>query len=510
MVQERENLIVLILLILLAISVFTSLMHARWQSKQQIPSGPGYRRRARERVFHRERYSTQTRHWVIEWLSNLLGGLAPEFAGALILALAAIWLINPAEQLQSQDELVHLAGSQHNAVALNAVEELRARRWLPHALANSDLSNSDLRLVILDGINLENTVFVRANLQNASFNGTNLSSANFSGSDLRGTNFSNSNLQNAIFRDADLQNAVFINAQLMGADFAGTNLHNIDLSGTSLQQVIFAGANLQTVFLRTQNRSGELVLSDDGDDFVYFLVDNYTSTEDFRISFQLTDFRYNAIQTILNEGGWRFPVPPPLPTATAWAGLLIDECKSDMLFSFNRSLPRVSMSASNLEQANIQGSDWRNFDLIEVNLINSTLRDIRLSGSNLQKSLLIGTNLDESALDLVDFSDSILIGASLMDSESCLSNFENVDLALADLRGANLFGSNLRGAILGEREAISSEGLDTTAKFDENTILPNGDRWSPDTDMQIFTNSQHSKFWDACSQSFAYIFNWCE
>jgi hypothetical protein len=46
-----------------------------------------------------------------------------------------------------------------------------------------------------------------------------------------------------------------------------------------------------------------------------------------------------------------------------------------------------------------------------------------------------------------------------------------------------LSGANLQGADL------------TGAKFDENTTLPDGTKWTPDTDMTRFTDPEHPEFW---------------
>jgi uncharacterized protein YjbI with pentapeptide repeats len=53
----------------------------------------------------------------------------------------------------------------------------------------------------------------------------------------------------------------------------------------------------------------------------------------------------------------------------------------------------------------------------------------------------------------------------------------------ANLGEVNLGGANLQGAIL------------KRANLDEFTILPDGTKWTPDTDMARFTDPDHPDFW---------------
>ena len=52
------------------------------------------------------------------------------------------------------------------------------------------------------------------------------------------------------------------------------------------------------------------------------------------------------------------------------------------------------------------------------------------------------------------------------------------DLASADLFGADLMYANLTGA-----------------DFAEDTRLPDGTHWTPDTDITRFTDPDHPRFW---------------
>ena len=64
-----------------------------------------------------------------------------------------------------------------------------------------------------------------------------------------------------------------------------------------------------------------------------------------------------------------------------------------------------------------------------------------------------------------------------------IPNLQEADLRGANLQEANLWGANLQGADLGG------------ATFDENTMLPDGTKWTPGTDMGRFTDREHPDFW---------------
>ena len=82
---------------------------------------------------------------------------------------------------------------------------------------------------------------------------------------------------------------------------------------------------------------------------------------------------------------------------------------------------------------------------------------------------LRGTNLTLATLD----------GANLIHAElqnACLSYSR---LQFASVFGANLLGADLQGAML------------TNAQFDENTILPDGSKWTPESDLNYFTSGKY-------------------
>jgi serine/threonine protein kinase, bacterial len=95
--------------------------------------------------------------------------------------------------------------------------------------SSRDLTDLDLRKVILPGIN-----FHEAKLQGI----------NFKGAELHKANFGRATLTNAIFTDANLSEAYLSYADLEGADMRGANLIDAHLTNANLRGVNLCGANL--------------------------------------------------------------------------------------------------------------------------------------------------------------------------------------------------------------------------------------------------------------------------
>jgi hypothetical protein len=95
-------------------------------------------------------------------------------------------------------------------------------------------------------------------------------------------------------------------------------------------------------------------------------------------------------------------------------------------------------------------------------------------GSILKGVKLAMANLQEASLEGFDLEGTILVFA----------NLRQAHLNGANLSGAHLFGADLRDAVLNQTH------------MDERTLLPDGSHWTPDTDMNCFTDSNHPDFWE--------------
>ena len=115
---------------------------------------------------------------------------------------------------------------------------------------------------------------------------------------------------------------------------------------------------------------------------------------------------------------------------------------------------------------------------------NSFIRMIRLgwlTGANLYGAYLRGANLDRANL-----TDANLTGAHLTDANLRGADLTRANLTRAYLRGANLDRANLTDAHLYGAD-LRDANLDRANLH--GAFLPDGTRWTPETDMQKWTQS---------------------
>jgi uncharacterized protein YjbI with pentapeptide repeats len=118
--------------------------------------------------------------------------------------------------------------------------------------------------------------------------------------------------------------------------------------------------------------------------------------------------------------------------------------------------------------ANLRGANLHTVNLQEAYLFDANLQGADLSDANLRGAVLIEADLQGAWL-------------STCKCQAPPANLEGANLSGANLSGAMLYGTNLTGAT-----------------FDENTILPDYVRWTPDTDMARFTDTENPNLWDPC------------
>jgi hypothetical protein len=141
---------------------------------------------------------------------------------------------------------------------------------------------------------------------------------------------------------------------------------------------------------------------------------------------------------------------------------------------------------------------------------------------------LQGACLEQAHLERMDLRGANLEQANLRKANLGWSNLANANLQMADLKGANLVGTvltgaNLKGANLEEAALEIEPGqaggagawtnssvmptynyggaaeiigmASSKAHFDDKTILPNGDNWSPRIAMKRFADPSRAYFW---------------
>lgn len=151
---------------------------------------------------------------------------------------------------------------------------------------------------------------------------------------------------------------------------------------------------------------------------------------------------------------------------------------ADRGWLYDGTLKRAVLRSANLQEARLFSAN-----LEGANLSFANLQGAHLEWANLQGVNLFYANLQETPLEWIN-----LQGANLY-----VANLEGAHLSFANLQGANLSNANLRGASLGG------------ALFDEETVLPDAEfndgtqewtsMWTPNTDMNRFTNPDHPNFW---------------
>lgn len=131
------------------------------------------------------------------------------------------------ERNKLKKRLVRQAASASQAIATEAVAQLREEGWL----------------VGEDGL------LKGVNLRGANLSGANLANANLQGTKLYQANLSKAILEYADLRGADLRESDMTHVRMSFANCESAFLENVDLSSASLWEVNFANANLDSVRL---------------------------------------------------------------------------------------------------------------------------------------------------------------------------------------------------------------------------------------------------------------------
>lgn len=133
------------------------------------------------------------------------------------------------------------------------------------------------------------------------------------------------------------------------------------------------------------------------------------------------------------------------------------------------------------------------------NLDHANLENAYLSFARLDGAYLFGANLSgETTLEGANLAFANLTAANLSSAFIGRADFTNTNLWNADLRDAFLASTNMRGAnLVGADFADASMAMRVTdtAPLVSPLILPDGNEWSPETDMEMFTNPAHPNFW---------------
>ncbi|MBX3083090.1 MAG: pentapeptide repeat-containing protein [Anaerolineae bacterium] len=151
-----------------------------------------------------------------------------------------------------------------------------------------------------------------------------------------------------------------------------------------------------------------------------------------------------------------------------------------------------------LAHANLREADLHEADLYHTNLRRALLDDAILINADLRRSLLAHARMHGTQCTLADLRHANLIrvdaqrtnlrSANLVGATLRHAQLQHADMTDSDLQGANLIGANLQGADLARADLRGTQ-------FDVSTILPDGSRWTSDSDLDRFTDPRHPAFW---------------
>lgn len=176
----------------------------------------------------------------------------------------------------------------------------------------------------------------------------------------------------------------------------------------------------------------------------------------------------------------------------------------------NEDLSFANLQNADLRYANLQQAQLGFANLQEANLYNINLNQAYLRYANLQKAdlgyaqlqqvNLDDTNLQEANLIRARLQQAVLVGAELQRANLNYANLQEVDLRYAKLQGSKMWIVNLQGANLIntnlEGAYIWQANLQDVVWADGNkaAILPDGTTWTPETDLERFTNHKNPEF----------------
>lgn len=129
----------------------------------------------------------------------------------------------------------------------------------------------------------------------------------------------------------------------------------------------------------------------------------------------------------------------------------------------------------NLEKARLLLADLEGANMLDANLQGAVLYSTKLTNARLHRANLRKAHLGDADLQGSDLSD-----ANLQEAVLGRANLQRACLTGANLRKANLYQADLR-------EAYWKDGC--APSFDENTTLPDGSKWTSNSDISRFTKA---------------------
>jgi Tol biopolymer transport system component/uncharacterized protein YjbI with pentapeptide repeats len=131
--------------------------------------------------------------------------------------------------------------------------------------------------------------------------------------------------------------------------------------------------------------------------------------------------------------------------------------EADLVQDVGQRVPIISLSNTDLGDANLSGIDLRGADFRAANLGSSDLQKADLSGADLTDADLTSADLIDAQLQRANLTDADLTGANLTNVQLQRANMTNATLHATDLTRADLTGANLTGVYMTAAERREAE-----------------------------------------------------
>ncbi|MGB1286034.1 MAG: pentapeptide repeat-containing protein [Aggregatilineales bacterium] len=291
------------------------------------------------------------------WWSGFLQNFSTEMMGAIITFGLFELILNRRKEIESKTSLEArqkrrlqiLVGSKNNAVAIGALDELRAEGWLEEVLQDDN--------TIIRGANWENAYLPKIELPDKNMQNINLKNAY-----LEKANFERANLNNA-----NLEGAKMIEAQLSDARLMNTRLEGVDLSKARLNRTILRMARLTGANLRKAQLVGASL------SFAQLVDADLSKAE-------LTDAYLDSAQLV---------------------GVKLSGAKINMSDLEDAQIVGAMMIGAQIQRTKMWDTQFANTDLRKTHFVGADLMGAQLTGTDLREvsfeySSLIGTNFENA------------------------------------------------------------------------------------------------------------------
>jgi uncharacterized protein YjbI with pentapeptide repeats len=159
------------------------------------------------------------------------------------------------------------------------------------------------------------------------------------------------------------------------------------------------------------------------------------------------------------------------------------------------------LETAKLTGANLDDASCGGINLHRAELWFASLRGTDFIEADLRQAEICHVNMQSACLRHANAEAALLFGSNMRYVDAHQANFQNAELMETVLYGADFSGANLTNvhfyrAKFYSRNADNTE-LEPPAKFDVNTIMPDGTHWTPEVDLDRFTDPKHPQYFES-------------